>query len=119
MTEKEIEIAEKALPSYFEDMTPEQCRQYEELSCRNMINSCLIYGSAHYHFYDPITQQFGHYAMDYVKSLGKKTVVRLYNEQVEDFSKAIVETDVYTDSEGVSYNSCIWEDEQKNIDYGR
>lgn len=111
MTEKQIEVAKKALPFHFEDMTPEQCRQYEELSCRSMINSCLVYGSAHYNFYNPQTNQFGYYAMDYIKSLGDKTVIRLYNEQVKEFSKAVVMCNVYTDSEGVSYNSCMWKDE--------
>lgn len=100
------------MPGLFEDKTPRQRRQDEELSCREMINSCLIYHSARYDFYDPKTKQFGRYAKDYVESLGEETVVRLYNEQAEDFSKAIVRHNVYTDSEDVSYNSCVWADEQ-------
>ncbi|MCD7794703.1 MAG: hypothetical protein LUC96_10365 [Alistipes sp.] len=112
MTEKQIEAAIKALPRLLEPRTPAQSRQLEELSCREMINSCLIYHSARYDFYDPKTKEFGRYAKDYVESLGEETVVRLYNEQAEDFSKAIVRHGVYTDSEGCTYNSCTWADEQ-------
>lgn len=46
MTEKQIEAAIKALPRLLEPRTPAQSRQLEELSCREMINSCLIYHSA-------------------------------------------------------------------------
>lgn len=118
MTEKQIETAKKALPGFLESMTRQQRRLYEELSCRNMINSCLIYGSARYNFYDPTTGEFGYYAKDYMKQLGKKTVLRLWNEEFEDFSRATVKHDVYTDAEGVTYNSCIWEDKQEQVNNG-
>ena len=113
MTDRQIEVAKKRLPNYFKDMTPDQRREYEELYCRSMINSCLIYGEARYNFYDPKTGEFGKYAKDYVKTLGEETVIRLYNEQCEDFSKAVVRRGVHIDGEGVSYNSCIWADEQE------
>lgn len=111
MTAKQIEEAQKALPGFMKPMTQQQRCQHDELSCRNMINSCLIYGSARFGFYDPKTGQFGHYAKDYIKKLGEETVVRLYNEQAGDFSKAIVKYGVHTDSEGCTYNTCIWGDE--------
>lgn len=113
MTERQIEAAQKKLPQYFKDMTAAQRREYEELACRRMINCCLVYGEASYNFYDPKTGEFGRYATDYVKTLGETRVIRLYNEQCEDFSKAIVKRGVYTDGEGVSYNSCVWADEQE------
>lgn len=100
------------LPGIMEPMTRQQRRQHKELSCRDMINSCLVHGTAGYDFYNPTTGEFGRYAEDHVKSLGKETVIRLFNEQSEDFSKATVKHDVYTDGEGVTYNSCVWEDEQ-------
>ena len=112
MTGKQIEKAQKALPGFMKPMTQQQHRQYDELSCRNMINSCLIYGSARHSFYDPKTGQFGEYAKAYIKKLDEETVIRLYNEQAADFSKAIVKYGVYTDIEGCTYNSCIWKDEQ-------
>lgn len=108
MTEKQIEAVKKTF-SYDKSMTPAQWRQDEELSCRSMINSCLTYG---YSFYNPKTRQFGYYAREYVRRLGEKTVIKLYKEQVKDFSKAIVQRGVYVDCEGCVYNSCIWGDEQ-------
>lgn len=112
MTDKQIEASKKQLPLHFKDMTVEQRREYEELSCREMINSCLVYGEARYNFYDPNTGEFGIYAQNYIKSLGEDTVVKLFNEQSADFAKAIVKKNVHQDSEGVTYNSVIWEDEQ-------
>lgn len=55
MTDKQIEASKKQLPFHFKDMTVEQRREYEELSCRAMINCCLVYGEARYNFYDPNT----------------------------------------------------------------
>ena len=112
MTGKQIETAKRALPGFWEPKNARQRRQEKELACREMINSCLVYGSARYDFSNPATGEFGRYAEDYVKSLGKKTVIRLYNEQVSDFSEAVVKHGVYTDGEGCSYNACIWKDEQ-------
>jgi hypothetical protein len=112
MTGKQIEAAKKLLPSPLMKMTSRQRRLREELDCRDMINSCLIYGSAGYDFYNPHTGVFGQYAEDYVKTLGKDSVIRLFNEQHCDFSKAVVRYSVYTDREGCTYNSCKWEDEQ-------
>lgn len=112
MTGKQIEAAKKALPPRYKDKTPEHLRESRELSCREMINSCLIYGSARWDFYDPDTKQFGQYATQHVNTLGEETVIRLYNEQADDFSRAIVKHGVYSDHEGCTYNSCIWKDEQ-------
>lgn len=67
-----------------------------------MINSCLCYGS----------KFLGtRYSETYIKELGEKRVLELYNEQKTDFDKAIVFHNVYEDSEGCSYNSIKWEDE--------
>ncbi len=112
MTHKQIEAAKAALPHFMRKITPEQYREHKKLWCREMINSCLVYGEARYSFYDPETGRFGQYARDYVKELGEETVIRIYNEQVQDFSKAIVKHCVGTDGEGVTYNACIWADEQ-------
>jgi len=112
MTGKQIEAAKKVLPRILDYNTPEQRRQHNELSCRRMINCCLIYGYADSDFYNSETQNFGKYAIGHIKQLGEETVLRLYNEQCEDFSKAIVKHAVYTDGEGVTYNSITWGDEQ-------
>ena len=111
MTQKEIDAVRATLPGIMMPCTPEQRRLGDELDCRDMINSCLIYGQG-YDFYDTRTGNFGRYAVRYIKYLGVETVERLWNEQCADFAKAIVNKSVYTDSEGCTYNSCIWADEQ-------
>lgn len=110
MTDKQIQQAQRTIPPYSE-RNEEQQRLYDELSCREMINCCLVYGES-YNFYTPETGKFGIYAHRHVKTLGADTVIKLYNEQCKDFAKAIVKKNVGTDSEGVSYNSVIWADEQ-------
>ena len=112
MTDKQIEkLGDSLRGKMFKDMTKEERTLYDELSCRGMINSCLIYGTARYNFYDPATGIFAYYAHDHIERLGKDEVIRLYNEQVEDFKKAVVIRNVYTDSEGCTYNSCKWADD--------
>lgn len=110
MTGKQIEAAKQSLPR-FNDRTAQNKRTADELSCREMINSCLIYGDPTA-FYDESAGKFQEYAQRYVKDLGAETVKRLWDEQLADFAKATVVFGVYTDSEGCCYNSCIWADER-------
>ena len=111
MTQKQIDKARAELPTNWHEMTPEQRKTREELFCREMINSCLAYGQAQSSFYNPETKEFGYYAQDYIEELGKRTVIRLFNEQCDSFSRAVVKQGVYTDSEGCSYNSVMWQDD--------
>lgn len=87
---------------------------YEEMSLRDMIMSCLTYGediftsvcinacSKYYH---------RPYAEEYIDILGYDRVVEIYNDQKEYFdTKCRVEKNVYTDSEGLTYNSMIEEE---------
>lgn len=110
MTGKQIEAAKKLLPHFY-DRTAQDKLLDDELSCREMINSCLIYGNPT-GFYDESTNEFKEYARRYVKDLGAETVKRLWDEQLADFAKATVIFGTYTDSEGCCYNSCIWADER-------
>lgn len=109
MTRKEIEAMQKTLPKWKDGKPPvltlEQELLSESLSCRSMINSILCY-----HGSKDIMKNL--YLQKYFETLGTITVAKLVNEQIEDFSKAKVLTNVYTDSEGLSYNSIIWADEQ-------
>lgn len=106
MTGKQIEKIRNEIPQFENGipckLTPEQKLLHRELDCRDMINSCLIYGTK---FLET------RYSEKYIKELGEKRVLELYNEQKADFDKAIVFHNVYEDSEGVSYNSIKWEDE--------
>ena len=112
MTRKQIDQVRKELrKKTYKDWTDAEKMIDRELYCREMINSCLIYGSASYYFYNKESEQFGHYATNYVRELGEKRVKELFEEQCADFAKATVYRNVYTDSEGCTYNSCKWEDD--------
>ena len=127
MTEKQIEaVKEKLNKKYYGD----NCRTIdnlkmewtkkdeileEELSCRSMINSMLVYGD------DTEEGSYGYnrYLKPYTEKgtwhdglITKKRLNKLIAEQKNDFEKATVKHNVYTDSEGCSYNSCHWADEQ-------
>ncbi len=106
MTGKQIEKIRNEIPQFENGipckLTPEQKLLHRELDCRDMINSCLIYGTK---FLET------RYSEKYIKKLGEKRVLELYNEQKADFDKAVVFHNVYEDSEGISYNSIKWEDE--------
>ena len=109
MTEKEIKAMEKTLPKWKNGKPPvltiEQEMISESLSCRSMINSVLCYHGTKDIMKNP-------YLNKYFETLGTITVAKLVNEQIQDFSKAKVLKNVYTDSEGCSYNSIVWADEQ-------
>lgn len=116
MTKKEIEAAERTLPRRmhipWSQWTPEQQRLSHELDCRGMINSCLVYGGIK-GFWEEDEWRFGDksYAAPYIRKLGKKRVEELVAEQMADFEKAVVSYCVYTDDEGLTYNSVRWGDE--------
>ncbi len=117
MTEKQIEAANKSLPRImdvpYKDWTTAQKRLCEELSCRRMINSCLVYGGIDEFWKESVWRdpKDPSYAARYVKALGLKRVKELVAEQEADFAKATVYRGYYTDSEGVTYNSILWGDE--------
>ena len=108
MTDKQIKEAKKLLPQWVPGKktiyTPEQERLKEEIWCREMINSILLYNGK-----SNLNQNY--YLRKYIKSLGAETVQRLCDEQIADFEQAFVCKNVFTDSEGLSYSSIIWADE--------
>ena len=109
MTDKQIKEMEKTLPQWKNGvppvLTPQQEILKESLSCRDMINSILCYHGTNNIMNNP-------YLKKYIESLGTILVSQLVDEQIQDFSKAIVLQNVHTDSEGCSYNCIIWHDEQ-------
>lgn len=109
MTDKELKKVREQLPKRtrmpWSNWTDEEKRIDRELSCREMINSILCYDGK-----ENIIKDW--YLQKYVDELGIETVQRLCDEQITDFEKAIVKKHVHTDSEGISYNSIIWADEQ-------
>lgn len=117
MTQKQIDAAKKTLPlrlgTPWKDWTPEQRRLSNELSCREMINSCLTYGGIK-EFWREDPWRWGDdksYAAPHVRNLGIERVKQLIAEQEADFAKARVLSGVGTDGEGGIYNTVIWHDE--------
>lgn len=109
MTQKQIDKLREMLPKWKDCIppifTPEEKQLNLELDCRDMINSILCY-----HGQNRIMENI--YLNNYIDKLGYDCVLRLCNEQIQDFNKAIVKTNVHTDYEGCSYNSIIWADER-------
>lgn len=102
MTSKQLEKAKSK--------TPYGTKEYTELSCISMMHSILVYN--YYPEQGKITFPIDNqYLQKYIKTLGVERVSQLWSEQVTDFRKAKVSHNVYTDSEGCSYNSCRWADE--------
>lgn len=109
MTDKQIKLVRKHLPPRtqvsWNEWTEEEKLISRELDCRDIINSILCYDGV-----DNVLQNI--YLQKYIDELGLNIVVRLVEEQISDFEKAIVKRNIHTDSEGISYNSIIWADEQ-------
>ena len=84
----------------------------KELSCIEMINSILAYNN----FYergltaeDVVEEQESrkyNYLKDYINEFGRDRVVELVQNQMNDID--VVEKCVFTDNEGVMYNSIKW-----------
>lgn len=109
MGDKQIKYLKTTLPSLDEASynlwTNEQKQLDKELSCREMINSCLIYNEEFLN---------SRYSTKYIEELGKTRVLELYNEQLEHFNRCVVIKNVYEDSEGVTYNSLLEPEENES-----
>lgn len=122
MTEKQIEKAIKFLHSNNGALSEEEKDlMSREISCRKMIISIMCYQGINAP-YNENTDKFDRYLKPYAyqmsgeyersRFIGKERVLELISEQQEDFRKAKVKENVYTDDEGLSYNTIIWADEQ-------
>lgn len=70
-------------------------------SLKQMINSCFTYGSA-----DRDSYQFKKYILPYKDKLGEEIFEQVYETHLSDLKENyIVDLSVYTDSEGLTYNS--------------
>lgn len=79
----------------------------EELSCIDMLHSILTYSSNH----DVNKVLENKYLQDYIDRLGYDKVKELANQEIEEYKNATINHDVYTDGEGVSYNSVTFKDD--------
>ena len=122
MTDKQFKQKEKELREEMHKMgvgwidgkyiaPPEEYQLREkELSCINMINSILCYQCKGYTNANDVLEYEEkspyNYLSEYVKILGRKKVLGLIQEQIDSIKG--IENNVFTDSEGLSYNSIIW-----------
>ena len=84
-------------------LTAEETLELDEIRCISMIHSCLVYGSDFFNGYT-------NYAENYAKTLGKEKVKEIYAKEVEFFNEhATVTKDVFTDTDGCSYNSVSYD----------
>lgn len=95
--------------------TPEQRRQYEKLLCIEMINSVIAYdwymGETAKKLLDrELSHKHRSYLEEYVNKFGYDEVLALMQSQLDDIK--FVERDVFTDGEGVSYNSITWKEKE-------
>lgn len=118
MTGKQIRLAMDAIPHgiYYHSATKQQKKEYAELSCREMINSIMIYGNINSP-YSEKEDELDRYLEERWQERGsmfyvpRKRIIELVKEQQADFAKAVVKSNVYTDCEGCTYNTCVWADE--------
>lgn len=95
--------------------TPEQRREYEKLLCVEMINSVIAYdwyeGQTAKRLLDwELNDRYHSYLEEYVSKFGYDEVLALVQGQLDDI--VYIERDVFTDNEGLSYNSIIWKNKE-------
>lgn len=86
----------------------------EELDCISMINSILCYRlrwekDAAIVLQEDRSKKYS-YLSEYVESLGETKVIQLIQNQIDDI--AYIKNSVYTDGEGLTYNSIVWKNEE-------
>lgn len=122
MTDLELQQAKRQLSEQMRKTsiengkpTPEQKKQYEKLLCVGMINSVIAYdwhnGQTAKRLLDwELNDRYHSYLEEYVDKFGYDTVLALVQGQLDDIKS--IERDVFTDNEGVSYNSIIWKNKE-------
>lgn len=116
MTDDELDEARAKLRrKKMQEWSDEDKKEYSELTCRNMINSVLAYtpGAMSGKFTPEKIFEKSEYLKKYADGgtgyavpLGKERVLELIKEQMSGIEG--IDTDTYTDSEGLSYNSIRW-----------
>ena len=86
--------------------------ELEELSCIDMINSILAYGGFGATAEEIMRRQeqsYHNYLAQYVDMLGRRRVIELIQGQID--SIIAIRSSVFTDDEGITYNSIAWKHE--------
>lgn len=84
-----------------------------ELWCIDMINSILAYnwfGQTAEGIMQMEERGYKNYLAEYVELFGRDKVVTLIQAQMDSIDS--IKRNVYTDDEGLSYNSVVWKGEQ-------
>lgn len=122
MTDYELQQAKRKLAEQMKKTsvengkpTHEQKRQYEKLLCVGMINSVIAYdwykGETAKELLDrELNHKYRSYLEEYVNIFGYDEVLALIQGQLDDIE--LIERDVFTDNEGLSYNSIIWKNKE-------
>lgn len=97
----------------------EQYNKFEKeqaiLDTISMIHSILIYTDSKLWTEKYVMED--KYMQDYINDLGRDTVKDIVNKEIADFkANATIQRNVYTDSEGVSYNSLDWKKKTEAVD---
>lgn len=79
------------------------------LDCIEMTHSILTYAPDNNRTLEYVLDS--RYIKKYIDKLGEDKVREIANQEVEEYKNATVNTNAYTDSEGVTYNSVTFKDE--------
>lgn len=82
--------------------------RHDKLSCIDMINSIICYNECNTPE-DVVFRYSGHYLDKYIKAFGLNNVLDMAAEQLNDI--VAVTRNVFTDSEGCTYNSLVFRDD--------
>lgn len=109
MNDKQLEQLKKQSRYYgiYKDLTPEEKEIHDRINCMETINSCIAYSSRNF---ESIMRN--NYMQRHIDKLGLDVVARLVQGQLNDVIG--VQYCVYEDSEGCSYNSIIWRDDEND-----
>lgn len=118
-TDKELQSMKAKIPNYtqvpYAEWTDEQKELDNIISCIRMIHSLLIYNYPNATEKDIEHILADKYLQEHIKTLSREKVRELLAKEIKEFESATVHRDVYTDGEGVSYNSVKFKDESKTI----
>ena len=93
LSEKAIDEMRWSLPKNFKNMTDEQKQIWEEISLRDMVMSCLIYGEDIHTSIDRVSLDKYHgrpFVDEYYDKLGKDVTEEIIKQQTEYFKKGKV-----------------------------
>ena len=81
------------------------------LDCIEMTHSILTYAPENNRTLEYVLDN--KYIKKYIEKLGEDKVREIANQEVEEYKNATINSNAYTDSEGVTYNSVTFKDDMK------